>query len=327
MSGAHRRPSEAWFIEQIVQRSAPPPSPEGPGDDGAVVVSAPDGKSVVTMDTMVEGVHFFPEHPPAWLGHKLLAVNLSDVAAMGAVSTHFLLSAAIPDWLGGPWWVAFLEGLCGYADRHCVQLVGGDVVRSSGPLVLTVTAWGVIHADRALERGGGSTGDILMVRGALGRSLSGFQRWCHVRQHLSPDSLDGLEGEDIQAHLRPEPPLDAGPFALKEGASAGMDLSDGLSLDAQKLATASDVSLEVYLEDLPEDPVCAHLSPDTRCVAGEDYGLLVLVPEDRVLRFEHVGFVRIGRAIPYEEERLFWIRGQEPVTLKATPFLHFSSDA
>lgn len=318
---------EAQRIETLLARVPHPEAPEGPGDDAAALRAPPHGRRVITTDVLVEGTHFLRAHPPAWLGWKALAVNLADVAAMGARPEGFLLDAAVPSETPNGWWERLGDGLGAGARHGGVQLCGGDVVRSERGVVLAVTAWGRTEAEALLRRSGGRPGDVAMVAGPVGRSARGLASWLRV---ASTERWGAEPPEDadacLRAHLRPEPPLEAGPWALRSGANAGMDLSDGLALDADRLARASGLELELELEALPADPHCGRATPDERAAGGEDHGLLVLVPEARREAFAEAGFVGLGRARTPAEGRtagLRWRRAGRPATLRASAHGHF----
>lgn len=319
------RHGEAALIEAMTARVVHRPSPEGPGDDGAIV---PAGAArALTTDALVEGVHFLRSHPAAWLGHKALAVNLSDLAAMGARPEAFTVSAALPAVLPLAVWEALADGMGELARAAGCYLAGGDVVRSSGPLVLSLTAWGPLAGPAPLTRAGGRPGDLLMVAGPIGRAAAGLAEWLAA---TSPDAgwcLDPPPAPSLAlcAHLRPEPPLAAGPFALESGAHAAMDLSDGLATDLPRLARASGLTLELDLDRLPVDPALPDLSPDARAAGGEDYALAVLVGPDAASRFGAYGFATIGRATPPGPSPLVILRGGRPTTLAAAPFTHFDT--
>jgi len=288
---------EAALIAAVVRACPTRLPPEGPGDDAAVIAAGP--RRVLTVDALVEGTHFLRAHPPYALGVKTLAVNLSDVAAMGAEPEAFALAAALPPDLPEPWWRAFAEGLGAYATQAGVYLAGGDTVRASGPLTLTITAWGIAPDDRQLLRSGGRPGDVLMVQGPIGRAGRGLQSWLgftHAPRWALPEPTP--DEPCLRHHLAPEPPLWAGPWALAHGATAGMDLSDGLATDLPRLAAASGLVLAVDLDRLPPDPALATVDPRQRAAWGEDYSLVVLVPEPHVPTFEARGFAAIGRALP-----------------------------
>lgn len=314
---------EAALIDAMKARVPHRPSPEGPGDDGAIVPSGPP--RALTTDALVEGVHFSRAHPAAWLGHKALAVNLSDLAAMGAVPEAFTVSAALPASMPVVVWEALADGMGDLARSSGCVLAGGDVVRSPGPLMLNVTAWGPLAGSQPLTRQGGVLGDLLMVAGPIGRSAAGLAEW------LSRDSSGGAwtiaipehPSGALLAHLRPDPQLAAGRFALEAGAHAGMDLSDGLATDLPRLARASGLSLVVDLDALPADPALSGVSADARACGGEDYGLAVLVSPALASRFATQGFVAIGHAAPPAPSPVTYLRAGRTTQLAALPFTHF----
>lgn len=327
---------EAALIATVVNACPTRPAPEGPGDDCALIPAGP--RRVLTTDALVEGTHFLRAHPPRALGHKTLAVNLSDVAAMGAIPEAFVLAAALPPELPDAWWQAFAEGLGGCAASAGVYLAGGDTVRASGPLTLTVTAWGTAPGpghDHLLLRSGGRPGDVLLVHGAIGRAGRGLERWlaaprADVWPAPGPATPMAFEDPCLQHHLAPAPPLWAGPWALDHGATAGMDLSDGLATDLPRLAAASGVVLAVDLDRLPADPALAGIDPRQRAAWGEDYGLVVLVPEPFAPTFEARGFAAIGRALAGQTLQptvapVIWRDGGREVAPVAAGFHHFGS--
>lgn len=340
MSGLVGDRSEAELIEMV--RAAVPirPTPIGPGDDAALLPGHP--RRVLTTDALVEGVHFLRAHPPRSLGWKALAVNLSDVAAMGAIAEAFTLTVALPADLPLDYWRALLEGLGAFAGMHHVYLAGGDTVRAGArpggvgplsPLMIAITAWGEAPypddaSPRLLTRDGGRPGDVLMVAGPIGRAGLGLADWLTM-PHPAGWGADRLVDQEKQEqHLQPSPPLWAGPWALAHGASAGMDLSDGLATDVPRLAAASKLTIAVDLDRLPPDDLLGDLDPRVRAASGEDYGLAVLVPPERVAAFTAQGFAAIGEAsAPTTPERtgaVTWrLDGREvpPVT---PGFSHFA---
>ncbi len=315
--------SEDWLIETLLASCPTRPLPEGPGDDAAFLSASP---RVITTDVLIESTHFLRAHPPEWLGWKALMVNLSDVAAMGATPESFLVSVAVPDDLPASTWARLCEGLGEAARISNVAVVGGDTVRSPGPLCLTITAWGKAEA-RLLTRSGGKTGDVLMTTGPIGRSGLGLSRWLGSEasslswEAALPETL--LEDPAIRWHLRPEPPLWAGPLALSLGATAGMDLSDGLATDLPRLARASALDLDVDLDLLPADPH-APLSALARAASGEDYGLVILAPRASVDRLSALGFVALGKASPSSgAPSVRWHHEGRELPRLAPSFTHF----
>lgn len=229
----------------------------GPGDDGAVL----DGRTTVTTDALVEGVHFDDRASPEDVGFKTLAVSVSDLAAMGARPRWAVLSLALPaiDPPQGDWAARFAEGLAEACRRWNVALVGGDTVRSPGPRAISLTLVGEL-VGRALLRQGATPGDDVWVTGTLGRAGQGWR-------HASPSEAARA------AWRRPNPPLAFALALVANGhATAGLDLSDGLALDAERLAHASGVALHVQRDAIPRDDDDTDAVDATR--GGEDYELL-----------------------------------------------------
>lgn len=302
---------EDAIIRMVLAAAPHRAAPDGPGDDAARV-----GARVVTTDLLIEGTHFVRAHPPEALGWKALAVNLSDVAAMGARAEAFTLALGVPRSLDDAWVEAFAAGLGACARWADVLVAGGDTVRSEA-ITIGITAWGVVEGE-LLTRTGGRAGDVLMTVGPIGRAGVGLQRWLAVPDRQVADWADAC----VVAQLRPEPPIWAGPFAAGHGATAGMDLSDGLATDLPRLAAASGIELVVDLDTLPDDPVLAHSSRE-RAAYGEDYGLVVLVDPARVAAFVERGFTAIGFAREGPVGRVLWREAEREVAPIVPSFAHF----
>jgi len=245
----------------------------GVGDDAALL-QPPAGQAVVAAtDTLVEGRHFLPGTPPAAIGHQALAVNLSDLAAMGAEPSWALLSLAMPQ-SDERWLAEFARGLYELADKHGVALVGGDTV--SGPLVVTIEVLGFVPPQLALKRSGARPGDLLFVSGSPGEAAAGLD--------LLRQGIERFDSQDtrVRRFLSAEPRIALG-RALRGRATAAMDVSDGLLGDLGKLARSSGVGARVDLERLPISSVLAsHYDQETceRYVlqGGDDYELLFTLP-------------------------------------------------
>lgn len=245
----------------------------GIGDDAAIL-QVPEGHElIVTTDTLVAGRHFEARADPAGIGWKSLAVNLSDLAAMGAEARWVTLALTIEE-ADEDWLAAFAAGFGELAARHRVSLVGGDTTR--GPLSLTVTAMGVVPAGTALRRDGALAGDVVCVTGTLGDAALALR--------LGED----LNAPGLRARLdRPQPRLAAG-LALRGLAHAAIDLSDGLAGDLGHVLRASDVGARIVVDQLPAArDFLRHLTADMSRVAlqaqgGDDYELCVCLPPDRV---------------------------------------------
>jgi thiamine-monophosphate kinase len=253
----------------------------GVGDDAALLQVPPGQVLVAAVDTLVEGRHFLPDAPPESVGHQALAVNLSDLAAMGATPAWALLSLSLPAadeaWLGG-----FAAGLYALADRERVALVGGDTVR--GPRVATVTALGFVEPGQALRRGGAHPGDLVYVTGTLGDA--GLALLAQQGLFVGLGTVAGLR-ERLD---RPTPRLAEG-RALVGTASAAIDVSDGLAADLGHVCSASGVGATLYLDRLPCSPTVRRYVAETGdwsvpLAAGDDYELCVTVPASRQAEVE-----------------------------------------
>jgi thiamine-monophosphate kinase len=248
--------NEFELIGRYFRRPARDPAVRvGNGDDAAVVRPAPGHELACSVDMLVEGRHFLPGVDAEALGHKALAVNLSDLAAMGALPRWALLAGALPR-VDEAWLAAFARGFFALAERFDVALIGGDTTR--GPLNLCVTIIGELPFDTALTRAGARPGDDLYVSGTLGDAslaLAALQG----RTHLDPDRLAVLR---LRLE-RPEPRIALG-LALRGVASAALDLSDGLTGDLAHILAASQVGAEVMLAALPLSPALA------QCLAGAE---------------------------------------------------------
>jgi thiamine-monophosphate kinase len=255
----------------------------GVGDDAALLQSPPDAQLVAAMDTLVEGVHFPPGSPPASIGHRVLAVNLSDLAAMGARPAWALLALTLPK-LDEHWLEEFTAGLAALARAHDVALVGGDT--TSGPLSVTVQIMGHVAKSTAMLRSGGRPGDKVFVSGTPGDSAAGLA----IEQHKLSSSCDP-DGYLRKRFLYPSPRLALGD-CLRGYATACIDVSDGLLGDAGKLARASGCAIEVAFADVPvsEELVSAVGEQRARELAltgGDDYELCFTVPPSEVARLRH----------------------------------------
>jgi thiamine-monophosphate kinase len=217
----------------------------GIGDDAAVV-AAPSGSVVAAVDLLIEGRHFRRDWSAAYdVGVKAAARSLADIAAMGAVSTALLVALAAPGTLPARWATDLAEGLAFEATRAGAGIVGGDTARADA-VTLSVTALGDLENRRPVLRGGARPGDVLAVAGPLGHSAAGLallSAGIQAVPALSPGTaaLAGL----VTAHLRPAPPYDAGPEAARLGATAMIDVSDGLLADLGHVAAASGVQVNV----------------------------------------------------------------------------------
>ena len=247
----------------------------GPGDDSALLVPPADQELVMTMDTLITGVHFPPDMPPRAMGFRALATNLSDLAAMGAEPAWCLLSLSVPE-SDQAWLDAFCSGFFALADHANVSLVGGDMVR--GPLSITIQATGFVPTGAALTRAGAQVGDRIVIGGVPGEAAAGFEQW-----------ESGIKsGRLIDRFCYPEPQIELG-LALRGKATAAIDVSDGLLADlGHILQESGDLGADIHLEQLPpvrfEDgtPDQANMH-QWQLAGGDDYLLLFTLPEGEPL--------------------------------------------
>jgi thiamine-monophosphate kinase len=243
----------------------------GVGDDAALLSPPPGQALVAATDTLVEGRHFLAGTPPECIGHQALAVNLSDLAAMGAEPAWALLSLSLPE-ARESWLERFANGLYGLADLHGVALVGGDTVR--GPLVVTIEVLGFVPPALALRRDGARPGDVVYVSGTPGVAAAGLE----LLQGGAADFAS--DDRRVQRFLFAEPRLALG-RALRGIANSAMDVSDGLLGDLGKLCGASGVAARIDLETLPVAAL-EHSYTRAECErlvlrGGDDYELLFTV--------------------------------------------------
>ncbi|ADH86194.1 thiamine-phosphate kinase [Desulfurivibrio alkaliphilus] len=276
--------TERDLITAIARRAAafaPAASPsglrQGIGDDCAIWQPTPATDSLVTTDTLVEGVHFDRRwHPPRLLGRKAVAVNMSDIAAMGGTPRYALLSLGLGEAENPAWLEMMLDGLAEAVAAYGAVLIGGDTVKSPERLLLTVTIIGESPASRACLRSGGQAGDSIWVGGPLGLAAGGLEL---CRRDLAADPQ---WQEAVQAHLDPPAQVELGRRLAAAGVvHAMMDLSDGLATDLAHICAASGVGAEVEAELLPVPDllhraaaVCQADPLNWALCGGEDYRLL-----------------------------------------------------
>ena len=254
----------------------------GPGDDAAVIEPERGALDVLTTDAQVEGVHFDHRYvPPDAIGHRALAVNLSDLAAMGATPRAVLLSLVLPDALDVAIVDGMLDGLLALAAAHSTVVVGGNISRTPGPMVVDVTAIGSVRPRRLLTRGGARPGDGVYVTGTVGDASVG---WRSLQAARNPARNPAPEACQEQ-YLRPQPRVRAGMLlGRNRAASACMDLSDGLADAVRKVADASQAGIALDAAALPigDDVRGWHEAQgvdviDAAIGGGDDYELLFTV--------------------------------------------------
>ena len=303
----------------------------GTGDDGAVLAVPTGQQLVASVDAMVESVHFLPGTQPADLGWKALAVNLSDLAAMGASPAWALMSLTVPQ-ADSAFVDGLAEGFDALARRHKLALVGGDT--TSGPLTISVTVLGLVPAGQALTRSGAKPGDVIFVSGVLGGGAAGLH--CLDKAHPDADRLLAAPGDAremvIERYRRPHPRVELG-RSLRNAASACIDLSDGLLADLGHLCRASGVGADIDIARLPCSAALEPLFGEAGAVeyalgGGDDYELCFTVAEHKadglaadLVRAGHE-VTRIGRITEGDKVRALG-PGGKPVTPRWRGWEHF----
>jgi len=287
--------SEFDLIRRYFTR-ATPGAALGVGDDAALLAVREGMELAVSTDMLVSGTHFFADADPFLLGHKTLAVNLSDLAAMGAVPRWATLSLSLPD-VDETWLQRFSEGFFALADDNGVELIGGDTTR--GPLNLCVTIMGEVPSGRALRRDRAQVGDDVWVSGKLGQAALGLaylQGKIKFYEQVREDCLNALH--------KPQPRVALG-LALRGIAHSAIDVSDGLLADLGHILERSNVGAELDVESLPivDDGVERDVAQQYALSGGDDYELcftapasardtLIALAEQLKFPLTRIGFIR-----------------------------------
>jgi len=316
-------PSEFDLIRRFFTRPAPS-AVLGVGDDAALIRPSVGMELAVSTDMLVSGHHFFPDADPFQLGYKSLAVNLSDLAAMGATPRWATLALALPEadehWLG-----AFAEGFFGIAREYGVDLIGGDTTR--GPLAISVTIMGEVPAGQALRRSGAQVGDDVWVSGQLGDAALAL---AHMQQRIVLTPHDAAACFPALHTPTPQVALGQGLLGL---AHSAIDISDGFAADLGHILEASAVAAEIQFAALPVSATLReylHAPEARRCVlaGGDDYQLCFTVPASRreevlaISRRSGLPLACVGRIEEGSGLRVLDQHGQA-MALEGTGFDHF----
>ena len=300
-----------YFTSQPVKRKD---VSTGIGDDCAILTVPEKQQVAISTDTLVSGIHFLPTISPEDLAYKALAVNISDLAAVGADPAWASLALTLPK-VDNDWLEAFSRSLFALAEYYSIQLIGGDTTK--GPLSLTITIQGLVPQGMALLRSGAKIGDWIYVTGFLGDSAAGLAVLQNRLQPSQPESRDYF----ITRHLRPQPRLLQGQ-ALRSLASAAIDISDGLISDLNNILTASGCGARINLDALPystamKSQVSKEQAEIWALSGGEDYELCFTVPEinrgalDIALAHTGADFHCIGQIMPIAEGIRYLREGKE----------------
>jgi thiamine-monophosphate kinase len=316
--------SEFGLIEKYFTRPTPSAS-LGVGDDAALLAVSPGMELAISTDMLVACTHFFPDTDPRKLGWKTLAVNISDLAAMGAQPRWATLALSLPQ-ADEHWLAAFADGFFKCAEQYGVELIGGDTTR--GPLNLSVTILGEVPKHRALRRDAARPGDDIWVSGTLGAAALGLAA---LQKQVQLDEVG--QSHCLRALQTPQPRVTLG-LALRGIAHAAIDISDGLLADLGHILESSGCGAEVFFNDLPRsDAVDAVLSTELgrRCLlaGGDDYELCFTVPPDRCVVVDALSqqlqlpLTRVGRVVEHRGLKLLDAQGR-PIKIEETGFDHFA---
>jgi thiamine-monophosphate kinase len=332
------KPTETSAEDRMIARYFRPlakhPGALGLLDDAALLTPPPGYDVVLTTDAIVGGVHFFPEDSADMIAKKAFRVNLSDLAAKGAAPVGFLLALALPQTTGEDWIEVFARSLGADADAYGCPLLGGDSVRTPGPVTISITAFGTVPHGTMVPRSGARVGDRIVVTGTIGDAALGYvlrdiggaaKRW--RLDHFSEYAL-------MKRYLLPLP-RNALAETLRLHASAAMDVSDGLVGDLAKLCAASGVSADVLIDHVPmSDATRTILAAEparieTVLTGGDDYEIVCTLAPDKIASFSAaaiaagVPVAEIGWIVKGNEPPRFLDRAGNPMLFKRTSFSHF----
>lgn len=309
-------------------------------DDAALYTPPPDADLVLTVDTLVAGVHFLVEDPPASIARKALRVNLSDIAAKGAEPGGFVLSFAMPADARAPmrteaWLGAFSQALGEDARAYACPLLGGDTVTTPGPLTLSITVFGHVPKGKMARRTGARAGDAIFVTGTIGDAALGL----HLLVGEQPAWADALSAEQqafLVSRYREPQPRNALARFVREHAHGAMDVSDGLAGDLAKMMRVSGVQARVELERVPlsaagQAAMARDASIlDVMITGGDDYEILCTVaPEDAVAfalaaQAAGVAVTQIGQVLATGDSDAVFVDGQgRPRVYERGSYSHF----
>jgi len=303
-------------------------------DDAAILMVTEAEELVVTCDTLIAGVHFLPDDPPQSIGHKSLAVNVSDLTAKGAQGFAYTLSLALPQDISTAWLEEFARGLQAVQEESGISLVGGDTTASPGPLTITITALGDVVHEQAVMRSGAMEGDRLYVSGTIGDAHLGLLLLRDPGLAKTWGLTDDETAFLIERYRRPGP-NNALAGLVRNFGRAAIDVSDGLVGDIEKLCAVSQVGIRLGATDVPFSAAASKaLAHDPGLLpvlitAGDDYEVVLAVSEKSVAGFESeaesIGarFTALGNLLSADKGVSVSDAAGEPLAIKRKGFSHF----
>lgn len=328
--------TENEFIETYLKPLCTTPEAFNLSDDAACLTPCGGFDIILSKDLLIEDHHFLKSDSPEDIAHKALAVNLSDIAAKGAQPIGFLLGLAFPNAPDPNWASAFTSELKQMIETYDCPLLGGDTTGTKGPLAISVTILGQIETGKMIRRNTAKPGDIIYVSGALGDAALGFE--LHKENDASSlttwDLTEDQKSSLITRYLRPTPRTNlAG--ALKQYATAAMDISDGLHSDLQKLCDASGLTAEIELSTIPFSNATiavieqAANNRDHALTWGDDYEILATIAPENAGEFEQLAknlgtkVTRIGETKQPAGPVIYKEADGKPHNIKSAAFRHF----
>ncbi len=333
-----REPAGASGEDRLIARYFKPlakdPRALGLIDDCAVMTPPPGRDLVLKTDAVVGGVHFLSDDPPETVARKALRVNLSDLAAKGADPAGFLLTLALPADMPEQWIAAFARGLGEDADAFGCPLLGGDTVRTPGPVTVSIAIIGTVPSGTMVTRSGAKGGDHVVVTGTIGDAVLGLRVLSDPEVEKSW-GLDAAMRDHLVARYRVPQPRNALAEAIRTYACAAMDVSDGLVGDLGKLCAASGVSAEILVRDLPFSSAAGTalktypLLSEIMLTGGDDYEIVCTVPSPKLDAFRSaasaagVPITAVGRIVAGDAPPQFVDRDGRPLNFTRPSFSHF----
>jgi len=311
-----------YFSEQLVKRKD---VVLGIGDDCALLAPPEQQHIAITTDTLVSGVHFPESTLPRAIGHKAVAVNLSDLAAMGAEPTWISLALTLPD-ADENWLSEFCKGVFELCEFYNVQLIGGDTTQ--GPLSITITAQGLVPVDKTITRSGAKAGDWIYVTGELGDAALALQN-----VFGTIDIIDAFRSKLYEQLEFPKPKVLAGQ-ALRDYATSAIDISDGLIADLSHICNASNMGARINIENLPLSTMLRGTLEQDKAIelalsGGDDYELLFTVSEDNKVGMEtalsNLGIETTCIGQINASNQITTVNKGKPLNLNIKGFEHFST--
>jgi thiamine-monophosphate kinase len=304
----------------------------GLSDDAAIVTPPPGFDLVLTTDGVIAGVHFFADDAPGNIGRKALRMNLSDLAAKGAKPVGFLLSISLPENIDEAWIAAFAAGLGDDATHYQCPLLGGDTDHTPGPLSISIAAFGVLPHGTMVRRSTAKVGDAVVVTGTIGDAALGvlLRRDAGLAQRWR--LTDAMSAHLKQRYLLPQP-RNALAEAIRQHASAAMDVSDGLAGDLAKLCRASGLAAEIDVARVPlSDAAHAVIAADpalleTALTGGDDYEIVLTLAPEKLVAFRAtaakagIAVTEIGRVTAGQGAR--FLRDGKPLSFARASYSHF----